>query len=259
MTTTLSIIAFGFVLGMRHAMDGDHVIAVSTIVSHERSFRKAAYIGVLWGVGHTVTVMIAGGVIIVFDLAIPEQAGMTLELFVAIMLIILGAVSLKRTIGGINHSFTKETPELHSHVHAHGDYAHDHLHGHTVESHGHREDAIPTARIDRWFGGTRGYAMVRPLVVGIVHGLAGSAALALLLLPVIKDSLFAILYLFVFGVGTIAGMIMATAAIAVPFAYTATRSSGFNKALRFATSIISLGFGLFLFYEIGFVGGLFTR
>jgi len=105
---------------------------------------------------------------------------------------------------------------------------------------------------------SKGRILVVALVVGIVHGLAGSAAVALLVLTTIKDPSWAIAYLLVFGVGTIAGMMLITAGIALPYAFRSKQSKRLNGGLRIASGMISLGFGLFLAYQAGFVNGLFT-
>ena len=125
------------------------------------------------------------------------------------------------------------------------------------KNHGHAEDAVPTARLDRQFGNWKLYRALRPTIIGIVHGLAGSAAVALLVLPVIRNPIWAMMYLVIFGVGTIAGMMLITAAIAAPITYSANRFRLFNRYIGAAAGMLSLIFGLFLFYQIGFVDGLF--
>src|SRR5260370_1102165 len=139
---------------MRHATDPDHVIAVSTIVSRERSIAKAGLIGILWGCGHTVTIVAVGA--------------------------------------------------------------------------------------------------------GIIHGLPGSAAVALLVLSTIHDPKWAVLYLLIFGVGTIAGMMLVTSALALPFSFAASRFAWLNRGFVVGSGLLSLGFGMFVCYQIGFVSGLFA-
>jgi len=212
--TLLPLAVLGFFLGIRHATDPDHVIAVGTIVSRERRLRTAALIGVLWGIGHTATILVAGGAIVFFEVVIPARVGLTVELTVALMLILLGGT----TVMGVLRP--------RGHPHAHGDYVHAHPHGRERTDHGHGDQQTPVARLDRRFGRLGLYQAMRPLLVGVVHGLAGSAAVALLMVAPIHDAALSLAYLLVFGFGTIAGMLLITMAIALPFAYTARRLLG---------------------------------
>ena len=252
MASLVSILLLGFFLGMRHATDPDHVIAVTTIVARQRRVGAAALIGVLWGIGHTLTMVAVGGAIIVFGVVIPPRLGLTMELSVALMLILLGLLN----VAGIMRWITAIATPVHVHPHRHGDYAHSH--GHTPATHGHAEDDTAIARLDRRLGGLGLYQMLRPLVVGVVHGLAGSAAVALLVLATIPDPWWGIAYLVVFGAGTIAGMMLITAATALPFTYTVSRFAAVNRHLVLASGVASIGFGLFLVYRIGVVDGLFA-
>jgi cytochrome c biogenesis protein CcdA len=204
------VCALGFFLGMRHATDPDHVIAVTTIVSRQRSPARAAMIGALWGVGHTVTLTLVGAGIILLGWVIPPRVGLSLELSVGVMLILLGLMNL-----------------------------------------------TPLARLDRRLGRLGLYQAVRPLVVGVVHGLAGSAAVALLVLTVIGNTAWSILYLLVFGIGTIAGMMLITAGIAWPSMYAGARFARVPHRLRVASGIVSLAVGLAVAYRVGVVDGLF--
>ena len=246
---------------MRHATDSDHVIAVATIVTRQQTIRGAALIGTLWGVGHTATIMLVGGAIILFDVAIPPRVGLTMEFGVALMLIVLGILNiaspLRQSLGSRGGARLR-APAHHAHPHGHGDYVHTHAHGHEPEAHGHAEGQNLVARLDRALGGSGGYRAMRPLVVGLVHGLAGSAAVALLVLATIRNPLWAIAYLLLFGVGTIVGMMLTTAVIAVPFAYAAARFTTVHRYLGVASGVLSLAVGVFIAYEIGLVDGLFT-
>ena len=259
MVTLLSLIALGFFLGMRHATDPDHVIAVTTIVSRQRDIRHAALIGVLWGLGHTITILLVGSAIILFGLVIPPRLGLTMELSVGMMLILLGLMNLTGMLRWISNPVAPAHHSQHSHAHAHGDFIHSHLHSHTPEAHGHSENATPVNWMDRTFGRLGLYQIVRPLAVGIVHGLAGSAAVALLVLTTIRVPTWAVLYLLVFGVGTVAGMMLITAAIAVPFTLSENRFRRLNRGLSLASGLLSLAFGLFIVYQMGIVNGLFTQ
>ena len=249
----LSILALGFFLGMRHATDPDHVIAVTTIVSRERQFSKSAWIGVFWGIGHTLTIFIVGAAIILFGLVIPPRIGLSMELSVGVMLILLGimnALSFLRSIPSGNTG-----PHQHSHPHAHGDYIHTHPHSHAPEIHPHAANHTPLAKLDRMLLKFRAYYPIRPLIIGIVHGLAGSAAVALLVLATIRNSHWAIAYLLVFGAGTITGMMLITMSIASTFRL-ARGSEQFFRRLALASGLLSLGFGLFVAYQICYVNGL---
>jgi ABC-type nickel/cobalt efflux system permease component RcnA len=258
-----SIIALGFFLGMRHATDPDHVIAVSTIVSRHRSVKHAAVIGALWGVGHTMTILIVGGGIILFGWVIPARIGLSMEFSVGLMLILLGVLNLTGILQWITNTFSPQmhrddTVTLHSHAHSHGDYIHTHPHAHTPEAHPHDPTQTPVSWFDRHFGRLGLYNSIRPLIVGLVHGLAGSAAVALLVLTTIPHPRWAVAYLLLFGIGTIAGMMLITGAMGAPIAYGDKRFSRLNDGLRVASGLISVAFGLFLVYQIGFVNGLFS-
>jgi high-affinity nickel permease len=236
--TIAAVILLGFFLGMRHALDPDHVIAITTIVSRQGAAARAALIGMMWGLGHTFTIFIVGTAIILFNVVIPPRLGLAMELAVGAMLILLGVLNLTGTLQLLQDRFTHHEP--------------------AIESPDQNSAALSDSKLARMSRGLGAYNMLRPLVVGIVHGLAGSAAVALLVLTTIRDPWAAIAYLLVFGVGTIAGMMLITAVISKPFIHTARRSSRWNRGMTLASGLLSLGFGLFLSYQIGFVDGLFT-
>lgn len=261
----LSIVALGFFLGMRHATDPDHVVAVTTIVSCQRNLKRAALIGISWGVGHTVTIFVVGAAIILFNLVIPPRIGLSMELSVGIMLIILGLLNVGSFLRSIptnaaeshgvhNHDAAQVT---HSHAHTHGDFVHSHPHEHSPEANTHQHQSTPLSALDRTFGSVGLYQHLRPLVVGIVHGLAGSAAVALLVLTTIRNSYWALAYLLLFGVGTIAGMMLITMSVASTFRFVGSNQR-FSRHLGMATGLISLAFGIVVAYQICFVNGLFT-
>jgi len=256
MVTLLSVIALGFFLGMRHATDPDHVIAVSTIVSRQANVRRAALVGTFWGIGHTLTIFLVGTLIIVFDLVIPPRVGLSMELSVGLMLIILGIANVRSFLGSMPSEMNAKGGVVHSHAHSHGDYVHSHSHGHEPEMHPHAQ-STPVSWMDRRFGGINIYQHLRPLAIGTVHGLAGSAAVALLVLVTIGNSRWAIAYLLVFGIGTIAGMMLITMSIASTFRLFG-RSQAFFRRLALASGVLSLGFGLLLAYQICIRSGLLT-
>jgi hypothetical protein len=203
MLSLTSILLVGFVLGMRHATDPDHVVAVTTIVSDERSLWRASMVGAVWGVGHSITILAVGGAIVVFRLVIPPRLGLLLEFCVAVMLILLGMLTLSgRRIGPAGN-------------------------------------------------------MARPLVVGIVHGLAGSAFVALLVLAAVPGAMRQLLYLALFATGTIAGMALITVGLALPSAVAARRFVRVQGYLRVASGFASLVFGVVL-VQRGVTEGLFA-
>ncbi|HSB75979.1 MAG TPA: hypothetical protein VLC12_10035 [Terriglobales bacterium] len=257
MISLLTILAVGFILGTRHATDADHVIAVSTIVTREQKASRAAIIGVAWGVGHTLTIFAVGSVLILFRITLPPRMGLSMELAVGIMLIMLG---IRNLLASMAWPFApgkrrQHTPSVH--YHAHGDYIHAHAsRPDSPPSHSHQK--TPVSRLDRWFGRFSIYAMVRPLLIGIVHGLAGSAAIALLVLSTIPSARWAVAYLVIFGLGTILGMMLITLAMASTFAFGQKHFVNVGRHFEWAAGAVSLVFGMFVTYQIGFGAGLFT-
>jgi len=253
MSELFALAGFGFLLGMRHATDADHVIAVTTILSRSRRFLHSTMIGALWGFGHTVTVLIVGIAIIAFNVVIPEPVGLGMELAVAVMLITLGILNLTGAMRRVTERLTPPAPlhgHDHAHLHAHADEPAEHGHDH-AHLHGHGSDPGLLAAFG-W------YQLARPVVVGLVHGLAGSAAVALLVLATISDTGTAIAYLIVFCLGVAAGMALLTTVIGLPFLVSRTRSERINRWLTIGSGILSLVLGIYLGYQVGFVDGLFT-
>lgn len=257
MTALFAIVLLGFFLGMRHATDPDHVVAVTTIVSRERNLLHAAAIGALWGIGHTFTILLVGSAIILFRLTIPPRIGLSMELCVGLMLILLGALNLTGILRRAMEWLALR--RLGPAAHAHSVFG-------RVMVHTHDENG-DTVLLDSFsvLGWTPGwwkrmglFHILRPLAVGVVHGLAGSAAVALLVLTTISRPSWAIGYLLIFGFGTVAGMMLITAAIALPFAYSLRRFTQLNRGLAVASGVVSVAFGFFLCYQTGVVNGLFT-
>ena len=226
----LFIGGLGLLLGMRHSTDPDHVVAVSTIVSKQRSIRQAGLIGTIWGLGHTLTIFAVGSMIILFGVVIPPRLGLSMEFSVALMLILLGVLNLTGVMQRITSCLTSNRKPL--------------IRAETL--------------LDRSVGRFGVYQCVRPLVIGIVHGLAGSAAVALLVLSTIHSPVWATVYLLIFGAGTMVGMMCMTAVMALPLAYAGSRFSSVSRAFSLASGVVSVCFGFFLVYQLGFLGGLFT-
>jgi hypothetical protein len=258
--TPVAIALLGFALGMRHATDADHVVALTTIVSSERRLGVAARIGLTWGIGHSLTVLVVGVAIIFFKIAIPPRVGLSMELAVALMLILLGISaaaqglrSLAVSIGALPPTSSLR-PLVHSHPHEHDGHVHFHPHVHAdgEAMADHRDHRVTTAQPL-----ALRHPLARALGVGMVHGLAGSAAIALLVLSAIPQPEWAALYLVIFGAGTMVGMMLITSAIALPFAVAAGAMVRLNRALVVGSGLLSFGFGLVLVYQIGLVDGLF--
>jgi hypothetical protein len=257
MTALLAIMLLGFFLGMRHATDPDHVVAITTIVSRERTMLHAALIGALWGLGHTLTILAVGSAIILFKLTVPPRLGLSMELCVGLMLILLGVLNLMGILRRMVEWIT---------IRRLGSGAHSHFLFGRRMVHTHDEDGEPILMdsssilgwTPQWWRQLGLFHVLRPLVVGIVHGLAGSAAVALLLLTTISRPSWAIGYLLIFGLGTVAGMMLITAAIALPFAYSLKHFVQLNRGLAVASGFVSVAFGLFLCYQTGFADGLFN-
>ncbi|HXG49835.1 MAG TPA: urease accessory protein UreH [candidate division Zixibacteria bacterium] len=235
-TSIYAAFGLGLLLGLQHALDADHLIAVSTIVSEHRSLRWASLIGAFWGLGHTATLFMVGLMVIGLRLTIPERVALGLEFLVAVMLVVLGANILRR-------SFGVEKVHLHAHTHNPETHSHFHVHRGPDADHGH---AHPFR------------AMRKPFFVGMVHGLAGSAALMLLVLSTIPSAIAGLAYIVIFGLGSVGGMLAVSSLIGLPFILTARRFTLLNRWIRLLAGVASVAFGLFLGWEIGFVEGLFS-
>lgn len=243
-TTAASVLLLGLVLGLKHAVEADHLAAVTTIVSERKSVLSASLVGGLWGVGHTVSLLAAGVLVILLRVEIGRRAELALELCVALMLVALGANAIRKLVRG---------GRVHLHAHRHGERWHAHPHVHVHEGDADRtHHAAPAGETHHGLrlGG-------RPLLVGMLHGLAGSAALMLLVLSTIHSPLAGLAYVAVFGLGSIGGMMLMSALVGLPVHFTAGRFTRANLAIRCLAGLFSLGFGLFMVYEIGFVDGLF--
>lgn len=238
----LLVTGLGLILGVRHSTDADHVVAISTIVSKQRSIRNAALIGSVWGLGHTITIFAVGSLIILCGVEIPPRLGLSMEFSVALMLILLGILNLTGVMKKVTVIFTPAFAGSSDSSAAKGNQ----VLGGTATGLG---SAVKRLGV---------YQFLRPLVIGLVHGLAGSAAVALLVLSTIHNPIWATIYLLIFGAGTMVGMMTMTAAIAVPLAFAGDRFIKLGHYFGLASGMVSLCFGSFLVYQLGFLGGLFT-
>ena len=213
----MSILALGFLIGLKHALEADHVAAVATLVSSGSSIPEAARIGAIWGIGHSFALLVTGFVVVTLDTVVPDQFVRYLELAVGIMLVGLGMDVVRRVV----------VDRIHFHVHRHNDgTVHFHAHSHRSE----RGHAKHSHQHSTGLG-------ARALAVGLLHGLAGSAVLILMALAKVESLLDAAVYLCLFGIGSIAGMAVLSLVIAIPFRVTSQR-------LRWAGNLLQCGLGL---------------
>lgn len=232
--SVLGTLALGFLLGVRHSLDGDHLVAISTIVGRERSIWRSSVVGAVWGIGHTTSLFLAALAIVFLKVSFSPRAALSLELGVGLMLVLLGVDLLRRLARG--------ELRLHSHAHQHGGREHVHLHAHGSPF------PPPTA--------AHHHVGKRPFFVGLVHGLAGSAALMLFVLTTISSPWIALVYVAVFGVGTIGGMLIMSSLIGLPFAVAARFAPRVFGAIQLATGVGSVAFGVLYAWRVGWVGGL---
>ncbi len=218
----ITLLGLGLILGLKHSLDADHVVALSTIVSHTRSLKKSSLVGVLWGLGHTLALFLVGILLLSFRFTLPDRIALSFELLVGVVLVFLGIDVLRKIKKG----------KIHLHEHKHSDSIHAHFHSHdNYESHIHTHKSF---------------------VVGMVHGLAGSSAIMLLILTTVSSTLQGLLFIVLFGVGTILGMLVVSTVISLPFMF----SSKFDKlqnGLRILAGVFSIVFGSGIIYEVGFL------
>jgi len=221
----MTMLGLGFLLGLWHALDADHVAAVSTLLAKRPDLRRSGFIGLCWGCGHSMVLLIVGLAVLALKITIPDPVAQALESVVGLMLVALGialAVTLYRE-------------QWHLHAHEHDGARHLHLHSHRLgDEHVHRHgwrDSLP------------------PLMVGMVHGLAGSAALMLAVLSAAHTVWEGMAYIFLFGLGSILGMVALGVVISLPFFYAVSWGRYGPVALRGLASVGSIGFGLSLLFR----------
>ncbi len=242
----LPAVALGFVLGMQHATDPDHLVAVATIVTRERRFWDGVSLGLFWGLGHMLTLTAAGAVIIALGLSVGHEVRVVLELMVAVMLVLLGASRLRDATLGLDSVQPDHLTAHHLHGHEEGVHSHPHAHGGRVHSHPHLH---PSSRLLGALSLRGGRLACRAVAIGAVHGMAGSAAISLLVLATLASAWSAAVYLVVFGLGTMVGMTAFTAAMAYPVAL-ALRFRRARRALALAASLGSIAFGLIYAWRV---------
>lgn len=230
----VAVLSIGFVFGLKHATEVDHVVAISTIVSRHRNIFHSVLVGVLWGAGHTASLLIVAAIVLTWHVAIPERVSGWLEFAVALMIIGLGISALRRAL--------RENAHVHIHQHRHDGLSHTHIHFHENET-GH-EPALHSQH---------SHAVSRlgwkPIFIGMMHGLAGSGALTLLVLTQIISSWLGFLYVATFGVGSIFGMLLMSVLIGLPFAFSSRKLTHLHQGLQTLAAVFSICFGIWYAYK----------
>jgi sulfite exporter TauE/SafE len=223
-SSLIAALGLGFLLGVRHALEADHVAAVSTFVSQERSVLRSCLRGTFWGLGHALALLGAGVAVVAFKLQVTPELERGLERVVAVVLVGLGGHVLIRTLSAVS---------LHRHEHSHGSAPHSHLHVHLGEAGEHRHAHL-------W------RSAPQPLLMGLLHGLAGSGVLVLIVLTTMPSAAAAAVYLLVFALGSTAGMLLLSGLIGVPFALTAGCSRTLSTALQAVVGACSILVGVLM-------------
>lgn len=225
----LAILGIGLVFGLKHATEVDHVVAVSTIVSRHQNVFHSALVGALWGAGHTVSLLVIATVVLSLRIAIPETVSSWFELGVAVMIVFLGISALRSAL--------RQNAEIHVHQHSHDGLSHTHVHFHERETKhaaaSHSQHSHAVTRVG-W----------KPVLIGMVHGLAGSGALTLLVLTQIGSSFTGFLYVATFGLGSIVGMLLMSGLIGLPFALTSRKLTHVHVGIQALAAVLSIGFGI---------------
>lgn len=237
-TQLISILSLSFLLGMRHATDPDHIVAITTVIAKQKKgILNTALIGALWGIGHSITVTLVAIPVIIYSLVIPPSLEQIMELIVGLMLIILGFLNLSGISAKMQNKLTAVTIHTHPHQNDKG-RKHSHLHLHAVGS---LTESLHHLGL---------FQTIRPVVIGLVHGLAGSAAIALLILSTINNTVLSIFYLFVFHIGIITGMMILTLGIGASIILLKRESELLNRYLVTASGFLSILFGFYIMYKI---------
>jgi len=233
----LSLLFIGFLIGMRHALEADHVAAVASLATSTSSLKSAVKHGAAWGLGHTIALFLFGSIVILTDSIMPENMALGLEFAVGIMLLILGVDVIRKMI----------RDKVHFHTHQHGNdkqhfHAHKHKNGsinkaaHNPRNHQHTHTSLFPRKA---------------LFVGLMHGMAGSAALILLTLQTVSSPLTGLLYMLLFGFGSITGMAVLSVIIAIPLRHSAKGLTWLNNGLQTVIGLATIALGSTLIYDIG--------
>ena len=219
----LSLLGFGFLLGIRHAFDADHIAAVSNILIKQHSIKKSSLLGMFWGFGHTISLLAVGLIVLLLKITIPERIALSLESIVGFLLVFLGTNAL----------ITINKNKMHIHRHNHSGNEHIHFHSHkNTKQHQHEHKTF-----------------CQSLFIGVIHGLAGSAALTLLVLTNINSVLAGLAYILLFGIGSIIGMVLISSIMSLPFILISNKLEKTQKILGISAGLISAFIGWSMIYQ----------
>lgn len=233
------VLGLGFLFGMKHALEADHLAAVASLASGSGTVGETTKLGVAWGLGHTATLFLIGTVVLLLDWVVPQTMALALEFAVGVMLVVLGIDVMIRMV----------RRKAHFHVHSHDGSQHFHAHGHAAQV---RHDVAAHAHVH-----PRGLPL-RALLVGSVHGLAGSAALVLLTLSTIQSVWLGLAYILLFGLGSVAGMALLSCAIALPLRFTARHMTWAFRGLSLSVGAATMVLGISIAWRVAAAGGLFS-
>lgn len=225
----LTSLSLGFTVGLMHAFDPDHLVAMSTMVSREQSIRRSSLLGALWGLGHTASLALVGLAVLALHLTIPPSFSKGMEFAVAMMIVALG--------GHLIWQSAKEFG-LHRHAQAHNESAHAHIHLHDKNERTNHQHHAPRSH-------------TKTFAIGIIHGLAGSAALILAVMTSITSTMQGLLYILVFGLGSIGGMLLMSAIMSMPFAFFGKWISGWQGPAQGMIGMFAVSFGLYFAWSVG--------
>lgn len=229
----LNLLLLGLFLGLRHALEADHVAAVASLSNSKQSLSASIKQGAAWGIGHTITLFIFGSIVIFMDTVIPDSLARKLELAVGVMLILLGADVLRRMIRSKVH--------FHSHLHADGN-THFHAHSHAGQQLSQHQNLNHKHQHSKAFP-------LRALLIGLMHGMAGSAAVILLTFDAGTSPLQGMLYILLFGIGSMLGMALLSLVISLPLRMFAKQLTWVHNGFQLLVGCLTIGLGIFILFE----------
>ncbi|MEK6982997.1 MAG: urease accessory protein UreH [Nanoarchaeota archaeon] len=222
-TVLLTLLGFGLISGIKHAFDADHIAAISTLVSNHKSIKKSTLLGMFWGFGHTISLLVVGLIVLLLKIPVPRKISLSFEFIVGLMLVVLG----------LNVLATMNRNKMHLHKHKHAEIEHIHFHSHKSAKH-HSHEHLP---------------LNKSLFIGIMHGLTGSAALTLLVLSSINSIWLGLIYVLIFGIGSIIGMVLISSVVLLPLTLITNKLGEIQKLLRLGIGSVSTIIGLGIMYN----------